>query len=132
MAEGGQNHSDAQWERDVLEKVALAAIAEQRTSRRWGMAFKMLLMIYLFVVLFVGTAILTIDYDVIRPIHSAWRFWSGGFYLWYSVILDVFGVVLLVGLILMALRLNILSTSLLKPHKSPTPMVIRYRVVSRG
>lgn len=54
MAEGGQDHTDANWERSVLEKVALAAIAEQRATRRWGMAFKMLLMVYLFVVLFVG------------------------------------------------------------------------------
>jgi len=54
MAEGGQEHTDANWERGVLEKVALAAIAEQRATRRWGMAFKMLLMVYLFVVLFVG------------------------------------------------------------------------------
>ncbi|HYK14762.1 MAG TPA: S49 family peptidase [Burkholderiales bacterium] len=42
------------WERNVLEKVALAAIAEQRTARRWSMAFKMLVMIYLFLVLFLG------------------------------------------------------------------------------
>ncbi|NBR29259.1 MAG: S49 family peptidase, partial [Betaproteobacteria bacterium] len=42
MAEGGQDHTDANWERSVLEKVALAAIAEQRATRRWGMAFKML------------------------------------------------------------------------------------------
>jgi protease-4 len=42
------------WERNVLEKVALAAIAEQRTARRWSMAFKMLVMIYLFFVLFLG------------------------------------------------------------------------------
>ena len=54
MAEGGQNHNDANWEREVLEKVALAAIAEQRASRRWGTAFKLLLMVYLFVVLFIG------------------------------------------------------------------------------
>ncbi len=42
------------WERGVLEKVALAAIAEQRTARRWSMAFKMLVMLYLFLVLFLG------------------------------------------------------------------------------
>lgn len=45
---------DPQWERAVLEKVALAAIHEQRTARRWGMAFKMLLLLYLFAVLFIG------------------------------------------------------------------------------
>jgi protease-4 len=54
MAEGGHDQSEANWERGVLEKVALAAIAEQRATRRWGTAFKMLLMLYLFVVLFVG------------------------------------------------------------------------------
>jgi protease-4 len=42
------------WERSVIEKVALAAIAEQRTARRWGMAFKVLVLIYLFLVLFLG------------------------------------------------------------------------------
>jgi protease-4 len=54
MAEAGQNQSDTNWERSVLEKVALAAIAEQRSTRRWGTTFKMLLLLYLFIVLFVG------------------------------------------------------------------------------
>ena len=38
------------WERSVLEKVALAAIVEQRRARRWGIFFKILIFIYLFVV----------------------------------------------------------------------------------
>ncbi len=42
------------WERAVLEKVALAAITEQRRARRWGIFFKLLIFIYLFVVLFVA------------------------------------------------------------------------------
>jgi protease-4 len=54
MAELDPGNSGEGWERKVLEKVALAAIAEQRTARRWSMAFKMLIMIYLFVVLFLG------------------------------------------------------------------------------
>jgi protease-4 len=37
-----------------LEKVALAAIVEQRAARRWGVVFKLLLLVYLFAVLFVG------------------------------------------------------------------------------
>jgi hypothetical protein len=57
-----------------------------------------------FVVLFLGTAILTLDYDVVRPINSSWRFWRGDFYLWYSLILDLFGVALLLGLVMMAVR----------------------------
>ena len=42
------------WERQTLEKVALAAIQEQRRGRNWGIFFKLLLFIYLFALLFVG------------------------------------------------------------------------------
>ena len=54
MADLDPRNTGDGWERNVLEKVALAAIAEQRTARRWGMAFKMLVMIYLFLVLLLG------------------------------------------------------------------------------
>ena len=53
MAEMGPDSGEG-WERKVLEKVALAAIVEQRAARRWGVVFKSLILIYLFVVLFVG------------------------------------------------------------------------------
>jgi protease IV len=42
------------WERTVLEKVALAAIDEQRRARRWGIFFKFLIFAYLFILLFIG------------------------------------------------------------------------------
>ena len=54
MADLDPRNTGDGWERNVIEKVALAAIAEQRTARRWSMAFKMLVMIYLFLVLFLG------------------------------------------------------------------------------
>lgn len=34
------------WERDLLEKVLLETVSEQRKARRWGIAFKALLLIY--------------------------------------------------------------------------------------
>ncbi len=40
------------WERSVLEKLALSAVQEQRRSRRWSILFKTLGFVYLFVVLF--------------------------------------------------------------------------------
>ena len=40
------------WERSVLEKLALSAVQEQRLSRRWSILFKTLGFLYLFVVLF--------------------------------------------------------------------------------
>jgi protease-4 len=44
--------SSPDWERKVLEKVALAAIQEQRRARRWGIFFKLLGFAYLLLVLF--------------------------------------------------------------------------------
>ena len=41
-----------QWERGVLEKIALAGIKEQRSARRWGIFFKMLTFAYVTLILF--------------------------------------------------------------------------------
>jgi len=53
MADPTPLHSDEHWERNALEKIALAAIQEQRRARQWGILFKLLLFIYLFALLFV-------------------------------------------------------------------------------
>lgn len=42
------------WERQVLEKVALSAVKEQRTARHWSIFFKLLGFSYLFVLLFLA------------------------------------------------------------------------------
>ena len=44
------NQSDEQWERSVLEKVALASMVEQRRARRWGIFFKFLFLVYIVVI----------------------------------------------------------------------------------
>jgi protease-4 len=54
MAELEPNESATSWERQTIEKVALAAIAEQRRARHWGIFFKSLLFLYLFALLFIG------------------------------------------------------------------------------
>ncbi len=48
----GVDHSrnDPEWERSVLEKLALAAVTEQRRARRWNVFFKTLMFLYLFTV----------------------------------------------------------------------------------
>ena len=53
MADMGPESGEG-WERRVLERVALAAIAEQRAARRWGILFKSLFLLYLFLLLFIG------------------------------------------------------------------------------
>ena len=54
MADLNTSDPAPQWERQVLEKVALAAIQEQRRARYWGIFFKLLAFIYLFILLFIG------------------------------------------------------------------------------
>jgi protease-4 len=54
MADIVRSGSEENWERKVIEKVALAAIQEQRRARLWGIFFKLLLFAYLIVLLIVG------------------------------------------------------------------------------
>lgn len=42
------------WERGVLEKLAMSAVQEQRRTRHWSILFKTLGFIYLFIVLFLA------------------------------------------------------------------------------
>lgn len=49
-----EDTSGANWEKAVLEKVALAAIQEQRRARHWGIVIKLLFLGYLFILLFYG------------------------------------------------------------------------------
>ena len=48
------SNNDVNWERKVLEKLALEALAEQRRGRRWGIFFKLLGFAYLAVLLFLA------------------------------------------------------------------------------
>jgi protease-4 len=49
MADSGNSGN---WERQVLEKLSLSTLQEQRRSRHWSIFFKLLGFIYLFLVLF--------------------------------------------------------------------------------
>jgi hypothetical protein len=67
-----------------------------------------LLIFYGFLVLFAGTAILAFQDDVARPLFG-FDFWRGWFYLGYSLFLDVFGVALVLGLAVMAIKRGVLK-----------------------
>ena len=58
---------------------------------------------YGFLTLFIGTSILFIQVDIADPLFG-WNFWQGNFYLAYSLILDLFGLALLLGLSYMVAR----------------------------
>lgn len=55
-----------------------------------------------FVILFIGTLIVAIDHDVLR--HLNMKLLRGKFYLGFSFVLDVFGVLFLAGLVMMMSR----------------------------
>jgi protease-4 len=47
-----QQPQDGEWQRQTLEKLAFSALKEQRRARHWGIFFKSLTFIYLFILLF--------------------------------------------------------------------------------
>jgi Fe-S oxidoreductase len=57
-----------------------------------------------FIVLFIGTAILTIDTDLVGIFAPDYHFFWGAFYVVYSFVLDVLGLAMVVGLAAMAWR----------------------------
>ncbi len=61
----------SQWERQLLEKLSLAAINEQRRSRRWGIFFKLAFLTYLVVIV----VLFSLDRDALDNVkygnHSA-------------------------------------------------------------
>jgi Fe-S oxidoreductase len=56
-----------------------------------------------FVLLFIGTATITLEYDILEPLFGV-KFWYGNFYLLFSLVLDLAGFGLIVGLIYMMYR----------------------------
>jgi Fe-S oxidoreductase len=80
------------------------------------------LIFYGFVLLFLGTSTITLEYDILEPLFGI-RFWHGAFYLWFSLVLDVAGVALIVGLLYMMVRRGWLKPPKLnyaRPDRQPT------------
>lgn len=55
MIEDENSKADnGQWERDLINRLSFASLAEQRRARRWGIFFKFLLFAYLFILLIIS------------------------------------------------------------------------------
>ena len=68
-----RNQSEpTQWERDLLNRMVMATVAENRRSRRWGIFFKLLTFAYLFIILgmFLWADKLKVD-DITASEHTA-------------------------------------------------------------
>jgi Fe-S oxidoreductase len=89
---------------------------------------------YGFVVLFAGTVILAVNTDVTERFFD-WRFFTGDFYLGYSIVLDVLGLALIVGVALMMVRRGIIQPRKLdyaRPDRGPEDPQYDRRVYRRG
>ena len=90
------------WSRAV--SMAASVLNGRTVSRRdaaAGAAHR--LIFYGFMLLFAGTATITLEYDILEPLFGI-RFWHGDFYLVFSLVLDVAGVALIAGLVFMMYR----------------------------
>jgi Fe-S oxidoreductase len=89
---------------------------------------------YGFLVLFIGTVILAINTDVTERIFG-WRFFKGAFYLGYSIVLDVLGLALILGVLAMMVRRGIIRPRKLdygRPDRAPQDPQYDRRVYRAG
>jgi len=63
--------NEQQWERSVLEKVALASVVEQRRTRRWSIFFKLLFLAYIVVISGVAMSPMTDGVKMSAGPHTA-------------------------------------------------------------
>ncbi|MCW5828252.1 MAG: 4Fe-4S dicluster domain-containing protein [Deltaproteobacteria bacterium] len=75
---------------------------QKRVSERRLAGIMHQMIFYGFIVLFIGTTIVAIEYDITRKLDehfgTSLAFWHGDFYLGYSFFLDVMGLVFILGL----------------------------------
>lgn len=90
------------WSRlvDMLVTVLTHRTIERR-DRPAGNAHR--LIFYGFLLLFLGTSTITLEYDIVKPLFGV-TFWHGAFYLWFSLVLDVAGIAMIAGLLYMMYR----------------------------
>ncbi|EHR50192.1 Fe-S oxidoreductase [Saccharomonospora marina XMU15] len=79
-----------------------------------------------FITLFIGTVILTIDYDIVRKASKLFTgsevsFFNGPFYIGYSVILDTMGLTAVLGLGYMVVRRGLLRPRKLDYQRAENP-----------
>jgi Fe-S oxidoreductase/nitrate reductase gamma subunit len=97
---------------------ALVAIAQNRTifHRDTYAGLSHFLIFWGFVVLFIGTVLVAIDHDILR--FFGMKILQGTFYLWFSVVLDIFGVLFLIGLAMMMVRRSSFHLPQLDYHRA--------------
>ncbi len=77
-----------------------------------------------FVLAALGTATITLEYDILAPLFDV-TFWKGGFYLWFSLILDLGHLALIAGIVMMMTRravFNLPKLDYLRSYRGETEL----------
>ncbi len=97
---------DAERFNNILARFAKAAatMASNRTifKRDWYAGFAHSLIMWGFVILLIGTGLVAFDHDFLRFFDI--QLLKGPFYLGFSAVLDIFGVLFIIGLVMMMVR----------------------------
>lgn len=108
------------WQRvGSMTSAVLSHRTISRRDRAAGGAHR--LIFYGFALLFLGTSTITLQYDILEPLFGV-RFWHGDFYLWFSLVMDVAGVMLVAGLVFMMYRrgwMKLPKLDYARPDRSP-------------
>jgi Fe-S oxidoreductase/nitrate reductase gamma subunit len=86
-----------------LKLVLQYALGQKKILEKSFPGFMHLLIYSGFLVLFIGTVLIFIEVDITKPLFS-WEFLRSSFYLFYSLALDIFGGLVLIGIILAGYR----------------------------
>jgi Fe-S oxidoreductase len=100
-------------------RTVLTHSAIRRRDRAAGAAHATIF--YGFLLLFIGTATITLDYDIFQPLFGV-HFWYGRFYLAFKLVLNLAGAALILGLLYMMVRRGWLAPPKLdyaRPDRAP-------------
>lgn len=91
------------WKKGFVRMVrdVLSHRTVKRRDRYAGMAHKAIF--YGFLITFLGTSIITLEYDILEPLFGL-TFWRGNFYLIFSLVVDLGGLAMIIGIIMMMVR----------------------------
>ncbi|MCF6360161.1 MAG: 4Fe-4S dicluster domain-containing protein [Cyclobacteriaceae bacterium] len=97
---------DAERFNNIIARFAKAAaiMASNRTifKRDWYAGFAHSLIMWGFVILLIGTGLVALDHDFLRFFDV--QLLKGPFYLGFSAVLDIFGLLFIIGLVMMMVR----------------------------
>ncbi|RQW01792.1 MAG: hypothetical protein EH225_09195, partial [Calditrichaeota bacterium] len=104
------------------------AFAQGRVLKKQYPGIMHLLIYSGFIILFIGTTLIFIEVDITRPLFSL-NFLKSTFYLIYSVTLDIFGVLAIIGILMAGYRRMFIKPVNLKNRRDDAIILTSFLVI---